>query len=241
MRTVDAFFFTAAAQADEWRRRRFIKPAQPVYELLESSTRMCPVSRSEARRSSGVDGDPALLWVGRLNGNKDPLTVLEGFGRIVDDWPAATLTIVSGGGDLAAAVEAALRASPRMASRVRLAGEIPHAALPAYYSAADLFVLGSHREGSGYALLEACACGAVPVVTDIPAFNMITGGGAIGALWVAGQPASFDAAVRRLLTTDLTAHRTRVLERFDGSLSWRAVGRQALSACQDVVARRKGR
>src|SRR3954454_18751255 len=78
LRDVDAFFFTAEPQADEWRRRRLIRPEQRVYGLLESSTRMRPIDRAEAKRVSGVDGSPALLWVGRLNGNKDPLTVLDG-------------------------------------------------------------------------------------------------------------------------------------------------------------------
>ena len=43
------------------------------------------------------------------------------------------------------------------------------------YSAADLFVVGSHHQGSGYALMEACACGAVPVVTAIPTFRLMPG------------------------------------------------------------------
>ena len=43
--------------------------------------------------------------------------------------------------------------------------------------AADLFVLGSHREGSGYSLIEALACGLPPVVTDIHAFRTLTGCG----------------------------------------------------------------
>ena len=55
-----------------------------------------------------------------------------------------------------------------------------------FYSAADLFVVGSHHEGSGYALMEACACGAVPVVTGIPTFRLLTGSGSIGALWTPG-------------------------------------------------------
>ena len=38
--------------------------------------------------------------------------------------------------------------------------------------ASDLFVLGSHREGSGYSLIEALACGLPPVVTDIPSFRI---------------------------------------------------------------------
>ena len=49
--------------------------------------------------------------------------------------------------------------------------------------AADLFVLGSHREGSGYSLIEALACGLPPIVTDIPSFRSLTGAGVVGALW----------------------------------------------------------
>ena len=80
-----------------------------------------------------------------------------------------------------------MSASPALARRVRLVGYVPQEKLPAYYSAADIFVLGSHHEGSGYALIEACACGAVPVVTRIPPFRAITGDGARGALWPPGD------------------------------------------------------
>ena len=71
--------------------------------------------------------------------------------------------------------------------------------------AADLFVLGSHREGSGYSLIEALACGLPPVVTDIPSFRSLTGGGAVGKLWPCDDPralcealvgARFDPATR---------------------------------------------
>ena len=64
-------------------------------------------------------------------------------------------------------------------------GRLPHERLAAYYSAADIFVSGSHREGSGYALIEAMACGAIPCVTDIPSFRAITGG--CGALLAGGR------------------------------------------------------
>ena len=47
--------------------------------------------------------------------------------------------------------------------------------MPNYYGAADVFVSGSHSEGSGYALIEAMSAGVVPVVTDIPSFRAIAG------------------------------------------------------------------
>jgi hypothetical protein len=58
---------------------------------------------------------------------------------------------------------------------VRLAGEVAHDRIAAFLSAADIFVVGSHHEGSGYALMEALACGTTPVVTDIPAFRALAG------------------------------------------------------------------
>ena len=44
-----------------------------------------PLPRAMARAISGVHGDPALLWVGHLDANKDPLTVLEGFEQVATE------------------------------------------------------------------------------------------------------------------------------------------------------------
>ena len=35
-----------------------------------------------------MQGDPAMLWVGRLDANKDPLTVLAGFEQALAAIPA---------------------------------------------------------------------------------------------------------------------------------------------------------
>src|SRR5438876_111648 len=83
-------------------------------------------------------------------------------------------------------------------------GHVLHFRLAAFYSAADLFVLGSHDEGSGYAVLEACACGASPVVTDIPSFRRMTAGaqsvlcGRQGTRTIAPGRSLRPRAVRRL-------------------------------------------
>ena len=144
-----------------------------MFAVPESSTGLRPGPRGQAREASGVDGDPAVLWVGRLDENKDPLTVLDGFERLLRMKPGARLTMVYGEEALAGDVGRRLDRSPVLASAVRLAGRVPHDRMPAFYGAADLFVLGSHHEGSGYALIEALACGVVPAVTDIPPFRAL--------------------------------------------------------------------
>jgi glycosyltransferase involved in cell wall biosynthesis len=121
---------------------------------------------------------------------------------------------------------------------VRLLGRVAPGELPALYSAADLFVLGSHHEGSGYALLEACACGAVPIVTDIPAFRMITGGGSIGAMWRVADPDDLARALVATARRDRAALRAAVMQHFAGALSWGIVGQRALHGYRDIAARR---
>src|SRR3546814_7612096 len=89
--------------------------------------------------------------------------------------------------------------------------------------AADLFVSGSHAEGCGYSLLEALACGATPVVTDIPAFRALTGDGAIGRLWPPGDAVRLAEAL-----VDTASNRPspgQVRGYFDANLSFAAIGR----------------
>ena len=45
------------------------------------------------------------------------------------------------------------------------------------YNQHQFFILGSHYEGSGYALLEAMACGCIPIVTNIPSYKFMTNNG----------------------------------------------------------------
>ncbi len=239
MRAADAYLFTAPAQAQTWLDRGFIADARIVHGILEASTEMRPVHRATARAVTGIAGAPAILWVGRLDANKDPLTILDGFELVLASMPEATLTMVYGDDALLPVVTARIAASPALGGRVRLAGRVPRAQLSAWYSAADLFVLGSRHESCGYALLEACACGAVPVVTDIPSFRTITGDGAIGALWPAGDAVALASALLALARRDLAVERTHTRAHFERHLSWNAVGGHARALYETVVEARR--
>src|SRR5262249_9111321 len=126
-----------------------------------------------------------------------------------------------------------------LARSVRLVGRVPHDQMAAFYSAADLFVLGSAREAAGYALIEACACGVVPVVTNIPSFRVITATGTIGALWPYGEAARCAQAMAAAASRDLAEERRRVLAHFEHHLSWPVVGSCALGIYRDVRAARR--
>jgi glycosyltransferase involved in cell wall biosynthesis len=225
---VDAFLVAAPEHADWWRRAGFIAPRQPVHQVMEASTQLRPAARGAASADTGLRGSPAVLWVGRLNPNKDPLTVIEGFERALGDVPDATLTMIYGEDDLLEAVRQRIRRSPILIERVRLVGAVAHERMAAFYSAADLFIVGSHHEGSGYAVMEACACGAVPVVTDIPTFRLLTGNGAVGALWKPDDAGGCARALAAVARRDLSAERARLADHFTRELSWDAVGHRAM-------------
>lgn len=170
LRAADGFLFTSAAMAEPWRAAGIIGPRQAVYPVLEASTALRPPPAPTRLR-----GDPALLWVGRLHPVKDPLTVLEGFALARRSLPAAALTMVYGSEELLPQVRARC-AAPDLSGAVDLLGRLPYAELPEIYAGADIFVLGSRREGTCFALLEALACGLTPAVTRIAGFVALVGG-----------------------------------------------------------------
>jgi glycosyltransferase involved in cell wall biosynthesis len=125
---------------------------------------------------------------------------------------------------LIADVQARIAASPVLTDRVHLVGRVPHQHIEQLCRAADLFMIGSHHEGSGYALIEALACGAAPVVSDIPSFRRLAGD--VGALATVGEARSFADALIKLQREPPAALRAKVIEHFRSNLSFEAVGRR---------------
>lgn len=234
LRDLDGFLFTTRAQAEPWHARGVIRPDQPVYDVLEGSTLLRWGDRAAARARTGLTGSPIVLWVGRLIDLKDPLVVLRGWASVVKALPHARLYMAYSDATLLDAVRAATQADPS----VTLLGRRPHAEMEDLYNSADYFVLGSHREGSGYALLEALACGVVPVVTDIPSFRMITDDGRLGALWPVGDAEGMAAALMRAHERSTPARSQAIAAHFEQRLSYRSIGRALMETYDDVLKRR---
>jgi glycosyltransferase involved in cell wall biosynthesis len=224
MRSVDAVAFTATPLAHRFESTGVFPPTLRVVAIPESSSRFTPGSRDAARLATGITGAPAVLWVGHLNDNKDPLTVLDGFARMAAKVPEARLYLAYGNAPLMDAVRRRIDGDGRLADRVHLLGNVPHAEVETLMRAADVYVSGSHAESCGFALLEAMACGIAPVVTDIPSFRELTGNGAVGRLYPAGDVTACAEAL-------LGAARNRpprelVREHFQARLSFPALGRR---------------
>ncbi|MGN6481946.1 glycosyltransferase family 4 protein [Luteibacter sp.] len=237
LRHVDAVSFTAAALAHRFEVAGLFPPTMRVLSIPESSCRFTPGSRDAARAALGVAGAPMVLWVGHLNENKDPLSMLEGFARLAAVNPGARLYCVFGNAPLLDAVRARIAADDHLRDRVELIGKVPHAQVETFMRATDIYISASHSESCGFALLEAMACGAVPVVTDIPSFRELTGNGAVGRLYPAGDGARCGDAL--LAVTRHQPPRELVREHFQARLSFPALGRRWASAYAQLESARR--
>ncbi|HEY6451127.1 MAG TPA: glycosyltransferase family 4 protein [Steroidobacteraceae bacterium] len=229
--------FCAMEQARPFAAAGLVSGQTQLYEIPESTSRFSPGDPVEARRITGLAGEPAVLWVGHLNANKDPLTVLQGISAAARSLPRLQLHCCFGAAPLLQSVQARIAADPELRDRVHLHGRVSHDRVEQLMRAADLFVLGSHREGSGYSLIEALACGLPPIVTDIPSFRSLTGGGAVGMLWPCDDPQALCRALLSIVPRASAGMRAAVRDHFERELSLGALGLKLAAMYEDAVRR----
>jgi glycosyltransferase involved in cell wall biosynthesis len=227
--------FCAAEQARPFASAGLLSPHTRVYAIPESTTRFVPGDRQQARVTTGLRGDPALLWVGHLDANKDPLTVLDGVSAAARALPGLQLWCCFGVAPLLRPVRDRIAADPCLRDRVQLLGRVPHERVEQLMLAADIFVLGSHREGSGYSLIEALGCGLPPAVTDIPSFRALTGAGTVGRLWPCGNSQALSRVLQSLAARRGDDMRAAVRAHFERELSFAALGAKLTAMYQDVI------
>jgi glycosyltransferase involved in cell wall biosynthesis len=239
MSVVKGITFCALEQARLFTDAGLVHPQTRLYEIPESTSRFAPGDREEARRTTQIRGNPLVLWVGHLDANKDPLTVLDGISAATHVLPRLQLYCCFGVAPLLRAVQDRIATDSRLRDRVHLLGRVPHEKIEQLMRAADLFVLGSHREGSGYSLIEALACGLSPVVTDIPSFRSLTGAGAVGMLWPCGDPDALCAALQSVAARGGSEMRAAVRAHFERELSFEALGSKLAAMYADLVERNR--
>jgi glycosyltransferase involved in cell wall biosynthesis len=231
--------FCALEQARPFMAAGVIDAQSQVYEIPESTSHFMPGERAEARRMTGLEGDPGVLWVGHLDDNKDPLTVLEGISNASRALPGLRLYCCFGNAPLLRTVQNRIARDSHLRDRVQLLGPVPHERIEWLMRAADLFILGSHREGSGYSLIEALACGLPPVVTDIPSFRSLTGAGKAGMLFPCEDSRAASEAIRSIAARLGSDMRAAVRAHFERELSPRAVGQKMAAMYADVLKQKR--
>ncbi len=222
---VDRLLFTTRARGLDWARAGLVDGAR-VVELVETSTFFRARDRAAARRRTGLSGDPLYVCAGRLDPVKDPLTTLDGFARIARALPGARLVLTWTDAPLLDAVRRRVAGDPALAGRVELRGRVPHDAMEDLLASADYLLQSSVREVCGTVVLEALACGVVPVITDIPPFRKLTDEGRVGRLFPRGDGVALAAQALSLAEGDRVEQSRAAAAWFDRALAFPALAEE---------------
>jgi glycosyltransferase involved in cell wall biosynthesis len=149
-----------------------------IYEGVDERFRPAPVAEVErVRRDHGLSA-PYLLMVGTLEPRKNHATALRALAHLRAEGLPHTLVIVGGHGWLFEPIQQ-LVGELGLADAVRFTGRIPDADLIALYSGAACFLMPSLYEGFGFPVLEALACGAPVVASNVSSLPEVAGEAAL--------------------------------------------------------------
>jgi glycosyltransferase involved in cell wall biosynthesis len=231
---IDAYFFTARESALEWVNNKLISDRRKIKELMVGSSVFVATERTKARELLDIpQGIPVFLWVGRLDGNKDPMTVLKAFLRFVAQYPGARLYFIYQAEDMLGRVKSFL-AENDPAATVKLVGKVEHQSMANWLSSADYFISSSWQEVFGAAVVEAMSCGAIPIVTDIPSFRQITAEGDCGFLYERGNENELLQRLEETVHADTVAIKARIRQQYQDNLSFQAIAERIQEICKTL-------
>ena len=192
--------------------------------------RFSPQAPAGARAHLGLRGTPVVLTVGNLQEHKGQRLVVDAFALLRQAHPQARLVVVGAGPDDALLRQRA--ATLGLQDAITFAGLVPNAELARWYSAADLLVLASSREGWPNVLLEAMACGTPVVATAVGGIPEVVQGAQVGRLVHQRSPEAFAAAMADLLQAQPDRSGVRA---YAEGFSWDRTSQQQLALFSQLV------
>jgi D-inositol-3-phosphate glycosyltransferase len=216
IRCSDAILANCEEEADDLR-RHYDAPAERI-EIVPPGVDhafFSPGDRDGARAALGLGPagryselggrdavqHPVLLFVGRIQPLKGLDVAIGALAQLARD--DAELVVVGGPSGLAGPAELArvqaLADDLGVRGRIRFVPPQPHHLLSTWYRAADVVLVPSRAESFGLVALEAAACGAPVVASDVGGLRTIVDDGHTGFLVDSRDPSAFAVAVDKLL------------------------------------------
>lgn len=232
------YAFTTRDQARPFIEAGLLSQSERIVPLIETSSTFRARDRPSARKETGMVGEPVCLSVGRLQAIKDPLIMLQGFEEALVERPQAQLYLYYLTDDERPALDGYLAARPSLREHVHFRGRAPFEQMEAIYNSADFLLQASRREFSGCALLEAMACGVIPIVSDIPSFLVMTECGRFGALFPVGDAGGLARGITGIPLDTIEKRSNAIRAHFERNLSFDAMARQLLPVYREMLAER---
>lgn len=182
------------------------------------------------------DGDPTVLFVGRLEPRKGLVYLVRAFLRLKPSFPRLRLLVV-GRDDAKQREKLMAMVPPRLRTDVSFVGSVPQDVLPSYFASADVFCAPSlGGESFGIVLVEAMAVGVPVVCSDIGGYRDLVRDDQEGLLVPPRDPEALATALGALL--DNPARRAALGEAARQSAAryaWDVVAGQVVEVYQGVL------
>lgn len=222
-RCVYKYIFTSKEMGLPWVSAGIISGESKIAGIMCASSVFSTGNSGVARIKTGISGSPVFLFVGRLDANKDPLTILRAFSQYCRQQPMAKLYIVHQTDELLGEINQVLDKDPVLQHAVKMVGKISHAEMQDWYNSADYIISASHYEGGGVAVCEAMSCGCIPILTNIPSFRSLTGWGKCGFLYEPGNAGDLLNVLLQTETMNRNEEKEKTLRQFRDDLSFEAI------------------
>jgi glycosyltransferase involved in cell wall biosynthesis len=188
---------------------------------------------NQTKRRLGIE-DEFILFVGTVEPRKNLLTLVRAFEQILRQTSRRPQLVVAGAeGWLMDELFAFIKESA-ISDRLRLTGYLEDDDLRALYSSCTVFVYPSIYEGFGLPPLEAMACGAPVIASNIPVFQETLGSAAHLV-----DPNDVDAIARSIVEILEDEGRRRALSRrgleHAGKFSWERTAHLTLEVYREVL------
>ncbi len=196
-----------------------------------------PLHKVSARESLGLEKDPIVLFVGRIEPLKGIDRLIRAF-SLLTSWSRIKLIIIGGGEDSRGEVFRLQRLARKLEvqDKVIFKGSVPQTELASYYSAADVLAIPSYYESFGLVALESLACGTPVVASDVGDLRNIIVDGKTGFVIKDASPEVFAGKLEAiLLKKDIDARTSYHIRDSVTSYHWSVIAQAVTSQSQRIL------
>jgi len=177
---------------------------------------------------------PYLLYVGTFENRKNLPRVLEAFSRVENEYPKSVQLVLVGSSRLRGEEAREKLRTVALGENVRAVGYVSRTDLPFLYSGALAFLFPTLYEGFGLPVLEAMACGAAVITSNVTSLPEIAGDAALLV-----DPFDVDSIAQAILQLledpELRTEYVRRGFRRAGEFSWERSARETLAVYRKTL------
>jgi glycosyltransferase involved in cell wall biosynthesis len=225
----------------EWTRREVIEKlrvssekVRVIHEAAREGMRPLPPHLCQDALDRYRIRTPFLLYVGTIEPRKNLLTLIRAYDDLLRTTPLRPQLVLAGGRGWLCDEVYKLVEELKLQDQVNFTGYVGDADLPALYSAAGAFIYPSLYEGFGLPPLEAMACGAPVITSDISSLPEVVG--KAGLTHAPTDTRALTEAMAKLLGDETAReHFRREGLKQAAKFSWERAARETQSVYDEVM------